>query len=41
MSQTLDQFLHWWGDIRLLRHLDQEVEVVGEDAPGEDLDPAE
>jgi hypothetical protein len=41
MSQPPDQFLHRWGDCGLLGYLDQEVEVVGEDAPGEHLDTAE
>jgi hypothetical protein len=41
MSQTLDQFLHRWRDCGLLGYPDQKVEMVGQDAPGEDLDPAE
>jgi hypothetical protein len=39
MSQTLDQFLHRWRDCGLLGYPDQKVEMVGQDAPGEDLDP--
>ena len=41
MFQPLDQFLHRWRGRGLLGYLDQEVEVVGEDAPGEHFDPAE
>ena len=36
MLQTLDQILQWRGVQGSFGHFDQEVEVVGENAPGED-----
>ncbi len=41
MAQPLDQGLDGWWSGGLLGDPDEEVEVVGEDAPGEDLHPAE